>query len=172
MNDNGNAALEALRIARENIARSRREFIERLGFLLKKGLQQSDHIDRALLTLSAGALLLSITFIGTLSETKHCLGLLFAAWGCFVVSIVAVIFGMWNALHNSHTSAVETAANFERFSEMDLAEASEQRVTFPVGTNKTVMWLNGIAILGFVIGVGFLCWFVGANLLSTKPTSS
>jgi hypothetical protein len=75
----------------------RRELKARFDFLLEKGFEQAYQLDKSLLTLSAGALLLSVTFIGTLSKTKHCLSLLFGAWACFVVSILAVLFAMQKA---------------------------------------------------------------------------
>jgi hypothetical protein len=155
-------------IARENIACTRRELIEKLELLLQKGFEQAYQIDKSLLTLSAGALLLSVTFVGTLSEAKHCVGLLFVAWGCFILSIMAVIFAMQKAHSRSHADAVETAGNLERFSQMALGEAAIQRATFSVETHKPVAWLNGIAIFGFVCGVVFLCWFVGINLLADQ----
>src|SRR5438105_15065192 len=84
----------AEKIAWENIFRTRRDFIQKLDFLLQKGYEQAYQIDKSLLTLSAGALLLSITFVRTLAETKHCICLLFVAWACFVASIMAVILAM------------------------------------------------------------------------------
>ena len=60
-------------ISRENIAQTRRELISNLEFLLQKGFEQAYQLDKSLLTLSAGALALSLTFVGNLSGTKHCL---------------------------------------------------------------------------------------------------
>jgi hypothetical protein len=161
---------EQIRIARENIVQTRRELIEKVESLLHKGFEQAYQVDKSLLTLSGSALLLSITFVGTLSETKHCVGLLFVAWACFVASITAVIFAMWKAQLRTHQAARETGDELERFSQMNAAEAAVQRATFPVGTDKPVAWLNGIAILGFVLGVVFLCWFVGSNLLAESAS--
>jgi hypothetical protein len=87
----------------------RKELIERFEFLLQKGFEQAFQLDKSLLTLSAGALLLSITFVGTLSETKHGLGFLFGAWACFVVSILAVIFAMHRAQVRTHRETKELA---------------------------------------------------------------
>jgi hypothetical protein len=60
--------------------------------------------------------LLSITFVGTLSETKHCLVSLFVAWAFFIVSIVAVIFAMRSAQLRTHRDAIEAANHLERAS--------------------------------------------------------
>ncbi|MDP9099806.1 MAG: hypothetical protein M3N48_12570 [Verrucomicrobiota bacterium] len=154
--------------ARLLIDRSRRELIEQLRGLVEKGHAQADRIDNALLTLNAGALLLSITFVGTLTTSKQCLSLLFIAWAAFILSMISVIFAMMRAQYQSHQSAVETANNLERFSQMDFVAAAQQRVTFPVGTQKTVASLNIVAFVGFIIGVAFLCFFVGINLSRDK----
>ena len=57
--------------SRENIAQTRRELISHLELLLQKGFEQAHELDKSLLTLSAGALALSLTFVGNLSGTKH-----------------------------------------------------------------------------------------------------
>jgi uncharacterized membrane protein YjfL (UPF0719 family) len=143
---------------------TRREILTHLHTLLAKCLQQSQEIDRSLLTLSGGALLLSITFIGTLSQPRQMTGLLFVAWGCFIAAIVAVIFAMKKAYETSHATAANTADNLERYSQMDVVTAYGHRATFPVGQDRGVAWLNQIAIWGFVAGVVSLCAFVGLNL--------
>jgi hypothetical protein len=58
------------------------------------------------------------------------------------------------------------AKNLERISQMNATERAVHQATFSPETNKRVAWLNRIAILGFVFGVIFLCWFVGSNLLA------
>ena len=153
-------------ISRENIAQTRRELIAKQDFLLQKGFEQSYQIDKSLLTLSAGALALSLTFVGNLSGTKHCLVFLFVAWALFTVSIMAVIFAMRKAQLRTHDSARETADNLEQFSNLHDALAGIMRATFPVATDKPVARLNSIAIWCFVLGVLFLCLFVGSNLLA------
>jgi len=160
---------DPIREARELIGRSRRELLDHLRALLAKGSAQAQHIDNSLLTLTAGALLLSITFVGTLSASKQCLNLLFVAWAAFILSMICVIVGMMRAQLQSHQDTVDTANNLERFSQMSFVEAAQQRPTFPVGTQKTIASLNVIALVGFVIGVGFLCSFVGINLSQHKP---
>ncbi len=163
---------EPIKEARELIERTRRELLDHLRALLAKGSAQAQHIDNSLLTLTAGALLLSITFVGTLSASKQCLNLLFVAWAAFILSMICVIVGMMQAQLQSHQDAVDTANNLERFSQMSFVEAAQQRPTFSVGTQKTIAGLNVIALVAFIIGVGFLCSFVGINLSQQKPPVS
>ena len=86
--------------------------------------------------------------------------------------MICVIVGMMRAQLQSHQDAVDTANNLERFSQMSFVEAAQQRPTFPVGTQKTIASLNVISLVGFIIGVGFLCSFVGINLSQHKPPVS
>jgi hypothetical protein len=145
---------------RDNIDQTRRELLAKLDFLLHKGYEQAYQLDKSLLSLSAGALALSLTFVGNLSGAKHCLVFLFIAWALFAVSIMAVIFAMRKAQLRTHDSARETADNLKQFSNLHDALAGIMRATFPVAR------LNSIAIWCFVLGVLFLCLFVGSNLLA------
>src|SRR5438552_14253835 len=144
----------------------RREFIEKFEFLLQKRFEQAYQLDKSLLTLSAGALALSVSFLGNLSGTKHCLVLLFVAWDFFTGSIVAVIFAMRKAQLKTHDSAREAADNLEQFSNLHDALAAIMRATFPVATDSPVARLNRIALWSFLLGVVFLCLFVASNLLA------
>jgi hypothetical protein len=112
--------------------------------------------------------LLSITFVGTLPETKHCIALLFVAWACFIASIVAVIFAMRKAQSRIQRDVVQTINNLKRFSQLSWAEMAVQRATFSVPTDKPLAWLNRIAIFAFVLGGFFVCWFVGSNSLANR----
>jgi len=158
--------------SRENIAQTRRELISHLELLLQKGFEQAHELDKSLLTLSAGALALSLTFVGNLSGTKHYLGFLFVAWAFFTGSIVVVIFAMRKAQLKTHDSARETAANIEQFSDLHDVVAGIMRATISVATDNPVARLNRIAIWCFVLGVIFLCLFVGSNLLTSSGASA
>ena len=79
---------------------------------------------------------------------------------------MAVIFAMRKAQLKTHDSARETADNLEEFSDLHDALAGIMRATFPVATDKPVARLNSVAIWCFVLGVLFLCLFVGSNLLA------
>jgi len=141
--------------------------ISKLDFLLQQGFDQAYQVDKSLLTLSAGALALSLTFVGNLSGTKHYLVLLFVAWVLFTGSIIAVISAMRKAQLTTHDRARETADNLEQFSSLHDALAGIMRATFPVATDKLVARRNRIAFCSFVLGVIFLCLFVGSNLLKS-----
>jgi len=69
----------------------------------------------------------------------------------------------------THKAAKKTADSLEKFAELHEMVAAIMRATFPAATDKPVARLNRIAIWSFVIGVVFLCVFVGINLLA-KPS--
>src|SRR5438046_9532380 len=141
--------------SRESIAQTRRELMSHLELLLQKGFEQAYELDKSLLTLSAGALALSLTFVGTLSGTKQYLFFLFIAWAFFTGSIIAVIFAMRKAQLKTHDSARETAANIEQFSNLHEVVAGIMRAKFSVATENPIADLNLIAIWCFVLGVTF-----------------
>ena len=152
----------------EPIQQNRQELIALLDTILAKAADQAHEIDKALLTLSSGSLVISMTLVGRSPGANLCLGLLFGSWACFAVCLILVVVAMTLAHLATHKSAKETADNLERFSQMSPEEAALQRVTRPVGTDKTVGTLNILAVGVFIIGVALLGWFAAANVLSQE----
>ena len=152
----------------ERIRQNRQELIALLDTILAKTADQAHEIDKALLTLSSGSLVISMTLVGRSPGANLCLGLLFGSWVCFAVCLILVVVAMTLAHLATHKSAKETADNLERFSQMSPEEAALQRVTRPVGTDKTVGTLNILAVGMFIIGVALLGWFAAANVLSQE----
>jgi hypothetical protein len=72
----------------------RRELIALLFEAYKRHHDLSYGLEKVLVSLSAGSLLFSMTFISALAPGRHWLGILFGAWIFFAASIVCVIFGM------------------------------------------------------------------------------
>jgi hypothetical protein len=149
----------------DRIQRNRDELIALLDAILQRTAEQAHEIDKALLTLSSGALVLSMTLLGRLPKVAACLGLLFGSWACFGGCVVLVVIAMIRSQWATHKSAVETANNLERFSQMPPVEAALQRVTRPVGINRAVALLNLLAALSFIAGIGLLGWFATVNML-------
>ena len=80
---------------------------------LKLHAQIAEGLDKTLISLSGGALVLSMTFVTTLSPGKSLLPVLFLSWLCFGISIVCVIIAMRKA-QNSTVRDAETLAKFIR----------------------------------------------------------
>jgi hypothetical protein len=76
---------------------ARREVTARLFDAYDRNREIGYGRDKVLISLSAGSLLFSMTFIGALAPGKYWLGFLFAAWMFFAASIVCVIVGMRQA---------------------------------------------------------------------------
>src|SRR5438034_7328697 len=76
---------------------ARRELTARLFDAYNRSREIGYARDKVLITLSAGSLLFSMTFISALAPAKSWLGVLFLAWLWFAGSIVCVIVGMRRA---------------------------------------------------------------------------
>jgi hypothetical protein len=136
---------------------------------IERGSRTAAHLDRTLISLSAGALVLSMTFVGTLAPKKPLLFVLFSSWGCFAAAMVLVIFAM-----RSEQKAIITAVNnasgyLKRLEEDKSLEVLAMMGVSPVvqkrvNTNNTVAALNTWALAAFIVGVVLLGTFVGYNL--------
>jgi hypothetical protein len=142
---------------------ARREVTARLFDAYNRNREIGYGRDKVLISLSAGSLLFSMTFIGALAPGKHWLGVLFLAWMLFGVSIVCVIVGMRRA-------ELAEARMAERFSDL-LAElatrkAPDLRVMPTIGATRNPggILLNNCAVGAFLAGMVCLGLFVGVNL--------
>src|SRR5438477_7492465 len=77
-----------------SVESTRRELTAMLFGAIKQGDEIEYGLNKVLVSLSAGSLLFSMTFISALAPGRHCLGVLFLAWMSFGVSIVCVVIGM------------------------------------------------------------------------------
>ncbi len=138
------------------------------------------HLDRTLISLSAGALILSISFVPIFAPQKLWLPLLFFAWLSFVSSMILVILAMRSEqyaiekeIHNAATS-LKQLEEHPTFARKIIAQLG---LPAPVSTkqvskNLVVMRLNRCALIAFIIGVVSLATFTGYNLWRTPPPVS
>jgi len=129
-------------------------------FLQTAYKDQSDAYDKAVMTLSGGALGVSMTFIKDLVPTpiSATLWLLGSAWASFGVSVLAILISMFT-------------------SQLAIKKAMKQVDAGTIRTERPGKWygrvtasLNVLAGLGFAVGVMFLVWFALQNLGSvTAP---
>jgi hypothetical protein len=144
------------------------DLIERTERHLEHGGRVAADLDKTLISLSAGALVFSMTFANSLAPAKHVLWVLFSAWLAFATTMLSVILG----LRRVQAAIVKTIFNLQR-----AGEAIEQNKPLhsfmkvpmkPLKTKVTpvpsVDWLNSLAIAAFVVGIVLLGIFVGLNL--------
>jgi hypothetical protein len=152
--------------------RGRTIFLEQLTRQLANGQEVGRSLDRAIMTLSGGALVFSMTFVGSLAPARIGLIWLFLSWTAFGLAIIAVAWAMRREQWTTHQSTLLTRQRLDQWDEMHPKGWGLFNVTVDVGTNRGVSWLNTGAVALFVVGVVMLCVFVGLNLWATRAPVS
>jgi hypothetical protein len=139
---------------------------ELTGMLLDSVRQNQEigyGLEKVLVSLSAGALLFSMTFISALAPGKRWLVLLFFAWVWFAVSITCVVVGMRKSQWAAGARA-EQASEALRQLEKDKAAGRSSTVQVAAARNRRGLWLNNSSVGAFLAGIVCLGIFVGVNL--------
>jgi hypothetical protein len=126
-------------------------------------------LDKAILTLSGGALVFSMTFVNAFIP-KHTVVLLvlFAAWLFFGGAIACVIFAMRMSQNDVARWAVGVS---ELLTDLDQKEAAHigslgpVRATRGIKENRKVKRINNSAIGLFLVGMFTFAVFVALNLI-------
>ncbi len=119
-------------------------------------LRQADHtasrdFDRALMTLAAGALAVSIAFIHDVAPKPVHVAWLGMAWGLFALSLVAILVGF-----------LTSQLSLQREMRLVLGTEDEEKGGKWYGTFTVAC--NGASAAAFVLGVGALVVFALYNL--------
>lgn len=121
-------------------------------------LEVSGRYDKWILTLSGGALGLSITFIEKIATnpTADTLFWLKLSWICLVLSLLAALLSL----------VTSQSAIRENRKELDLANSEQRapRLCFPRWFTYFTNILNWGALLFFIFGVVFMCIFSFKNI--------
>jgi hypothetical protein len=161
-------------VPEDPIEEAKRELHQRAERNIDRGSTISTNLDKALISISGGALVFSMTFVGVLAPGKLLLPVLFLSWAAFGASIVSVIFSM-RAAHNAIVEAVKnTQLAVERLNKDTALSVLVQvgidlRVTPIVKESRPVFIWNNCAIASFVAGLVLLSVFVGYNLAYSVP---
>jgi hypothetical protein len=160
MNDNHDRFVEEVR-------QLRREIQERIDSIIRYGAETAAVLDKTLVTLSAGALVFSMTFADKLAPAKIWLPMLFISWIAFGATILSVVF----SVRTLQIKLSELATHWDKS-----AKDFEQHVArgeLPTGgilpgatqEGKIAAW-NQVAIWSFFSGIVLLGIFVSRNLLA------
>lgn len=121
-------------------------------------LEVSGRYDKWILTLSGGALGLSITFIEKIAKnpTADTLIWLKLSWACLIISLLAGLLSL----------VTSQSAIREHRKELDIANSEQRapRLKFPKRFTYATNILNWGALLLFIIGVVFMCIFSFSNI--------
>jgi hypothetical protein len=121
-------------------------------------LEVSGRYDKWILTLSGGALGLSITFIEKIAKnpTIDTLWWLKLSWGCLILSLLSALLSL----------VTSQSAIRENRKELDLANIEQRapRLKFPRWFTWITNGLNWGALVLFILGTVFLCIFSFKNI--------
>lgn len=113
-----------------------------------------DSYDKTLITLSGGALGLTITFIKNIIEENAivCINLLLFSWGAWIVSLTSLLMALYFAQF----------AYRRTITQLDEKTIYEQT---PGGKfTNIVSFCNAVGGIGFIVGVVAIVMFVSTNL--------
>lgn len=114
--------------------------------------EASQSLDKALITLSAGAFGLSLAFVAQVAPQPQTLWSLYIAWGSFVLALLSVLFSFLMSQYGfrRQRQILDTYLETGKFEKN--------------GWNTITGLLNSISIVFFVIGAISLAWFAVRNL--------
>jgi len=142
----------------------RQAYLEERKLLIDAEREASRSFDQAMITLSAGALGLSVTFIEKLAPAPAVSQwLLYSAWSCFTVALLAILSSFLCSQFAMRRQRDINDANYER-------ETSEDSVSGELNSEERNRWatvtniLNWSSIVCFILGVAFLLIFSIVNL--------
>jgi hypothetical protein len=138
---------------------------------LKLHQRIAEALDKTLISLSGGALVLSMTFVTALAPGKSLLPVLFSSWLCFGVSIVCVIIATRKAQIGTVRDAEVLTKFMRELDEKKKGGSTLVQATPEITRDVAVTHLNNTAIAAFLFGLLLLGFFVGFNLWAPKPTS-
>jgi hypothetical protein len=154
----------------EQTAAARSELIDMLNRAIAG--DGAPDLDKTLITLSGGALVFSMTFIGTLAPAHLWLPILVLAWFAFAICIILIIISQRKAQNAQTRRAVQLSEVIETLHGSDVPAGLVARATINVTVNRTRYRLNNYSVAAFLIGTALLGFFVTANLLATPPATN
>ena len=136
-------------------AERRKEYLEERKLLVEAEREQSRSFDKAMLTLSVGALALSLIYMRDFAKTPSWSALLYGAWITFGISLLAT---SWSFLISQSALRKQRKMLDERHrGRPEVGIQTKNR--FASATN----WLNWWSVIAFTAGVVLLALFAIVN---------
>lgn len=133
----------------------RKTYLEERKLLIDAEREAARGFDRAMLTLSGGALGLSITFIRQVAPTPYDKTMLYVAWGGFTLALLSTLLSFLFS-----QSALRKQRDILDQDYAGKIPAHQQKNLLAIITNC----LNWLSIVFFIVGVIFLAMFAQQNL--------
>jgi hypothetical protein len=112
-------------------------------------------LDRTILTLSGGALALSITFVNQIAPQPISVWILLVAWSLFALSLLLTLLSFWFSQH-----AIERALHLHTANYQGTQQENSSNRYSAVTQN-----LNICSVLSFILAVVFLISFAFLNVI-------
>lgn len=126
--------------------------------------------DKGLVTLSGGALGLSMTFMKDIVPHPLATHLLYYGWACFALSIVCVfgslLFAQYSLLQSLHRSSEYMQLLAARYDNSIEKPKSIDTSAHQVPYDRYANWLAIGSLATFVLGIGLLGKFISANMVT------
>lgn len=135
---------------------SREEYFDERRLALEEQYRTTQTLDKSLIALSGGALVLSITFIKQIAGSPpEEMTYMMVGWACFAMVILS-----------TSTSLFCSQKGAQQYVELlDLAnQGNVWARSAPNRWYRVVKYLNIVSIVAFVVGVGLLAYFSYSNL--------
>jgi len=133
----------------------RDEYLREREILLAREGNAADKYDRTIILLSAGAIVVSISFLSLFNSTPDFMGLLFLTWGLFIISLIVALT---NLLISQVSFNKQRDILNKQYTNKNAVEIEEN--IFRIMTGK----LNLVSLLCTIIGRILLSIFSGINI--------
>ncbi len=148
---------------REKVNITDEQWVSHRNLLIKAESEQAASLDKHILTLSSGAIGLSVIFFFKLTDKVACsyVYCFFAAWICFAVAMVSTLFSF----------IASQAAYCKRLEEWDDVRDTQSYDRICLKDNsceKLGRILSIIAISTFVLGIFFFAAFAARNVVMSN----
>jgi hypothetical protein len=146
----------------------RRHARETYSSAFEAGINRGEQLDKAIISLSGGGLVFSMTFVSALAPNKHLLWSLFAAWGSFTISIISVVLAIRRSQFLDGQRLISAAKMINELNEAEQFGAPPPHLNANARRDMCATYLNRAAVGCFLLGVILLGIFVGYNLWVSK----
>ena len=151
------------------------EYSKQRADLARTNVELGGRYDQWILTLSAGAIGLSLAFLEKIAPhpEPNTLFLIGLSWFFLIIGLLAGFISLLTAQYSATRQIEILDEEYREFTKTEAPPAADAGAR-PVPTNKYRSFtnvLNWISAPGFVLGVVFLCAFAYANLPAVAPTA-
>lgn len=125
--------------------------------------ESSKTFDNILLTISAGAIGVSVTFLTEMPQTNSSKGLMFIGWICLALAVLVIMVSHKTSEFASRARSGMLGAEISGSKETQIAE---QSTLFKYATITS--WLNFASLAFFIFGIGCVMFMAGISMMEEK----